>query len=1129
MNAPIFPNLPLQAELLPHGALLRLQAHGVMLNLFPGNLVEGGPANLWLRLQGDAGVVASTPLLGPLSPLRPLPTQPGVAWAAVGSWQGFELQLQLRLASTQAAWFWHLQLHNTGTAPQRIDLLHAQDIGLQPLATIRLNEYYVSHYLDLAPLQHAQHGAMVAARQNQPVAGRHPWLLLGSLRRAVSFATDGLQLLGLAVRNGGPMPALQHGLPGRRLQHEHALAALQDEVLELAAGERAGLGFFGIALANHAAASGPADLDWADTALALPEAQALALTGTPLAAVPASLFATAPWLPTLDLSLDELDTLFSPQRRHEEFESAGAAAAAAGAEAVAAGPGRLLSFFHADAAHVVLRAKEAAVMRPHGHLLRSGEHGVPDETALTSTVWMAGVFHSMVTQGHVGINRLLSTVRGSLGQFVSMGLRVFVRDPQDGAGWQRLSVPSAFEIRPDACRWLYRHAGGLLVVSSAVQHRPHALTLQLRVLQGPPLQLLISQHVVLGGDDGVATAPPLVLRAEGEGVSIGVPAGSELAARFPQGAFVVSPDGDSSFVRWGDDAVLWPDGASRGQSLFCIEAAAAPRFGLRIEGRLVVDTAPPAPLLLRMPTLTPPLAGPLASAAQRLADIGPWYLHNALVHYLAPRGLEQFSGGGWGTRDACQGPLEMLLALDQPGAVRDLLLRVFAAQQASGDWPQWFMFFDRDKHIRAGDSHGDIVFWPLVALGRYLTASGDAALLDVVLPFFDAPEPGTVWQHVQTALALIHQRRIAGTELAAYGHGDWNDSLQPADPALREHLCSAWTVTLHHQALLGLARGLQAAGRPAAATGLLHEAAAVRSDFGRLLVADGVVAGYALFEPGRPAELLLHPRDTRTGLHYSLLPMMHAVLENMLSPAQAQAQAALIDRYLTGPDGARLFDRPLVYRGGPMQLFQRAESSAFFGREIGVMYMHAHLRWAEMLAHLGRAQAFFDALQQAHPIALQSVVPQATRRQANCYYSSSDAAFADRIEAVADYDKLLRGEVPLDGGWRVYSSGPGIVIGLIIGRLLGVRREHAALVLDPVLPQALAGLRVRLPLAGCELELELQPGPLGHGPSSLLLDGAELAFSRGENPYRTGAAVVLMSELRARLQAGARRLVVYTG
>ena len=119
--------------------------------------------------------------------------------------------------------------------------------------------------------------------------------------------------------------------------------------------------------------------------------------------------------------------LFPGERRHEERDEQGA----------------LLSFFHGDDGHVVLRAKELRVQRPHGHMLRTGLHVTPDETALTSTAWMGGVFHSMVTQGHVSINRFLSTMHSYLGLFRSHGQRVFVE--LDGA-WHLLDVPSAFEM-----------------------------------------------------------------------------------------------------------------------------------------------------------------------------------------------------------------------------------------------------------------------------------------------------------------------------------------------------------------------------------------------------------------------------------------------------------------------------------------------------------------------------------------------------------------------------------------------------------------------------------------------------------------------------------------------------------
>ena len=1133
----------LKIEINANGSIRRIDCHGVMLNLFLGNEVEGGPANLWLR-RHVAGGVEAVPLLGPLGPLQSPahqsahpaePTPDPTMHEASGEWQGLSLRLQLRLAASQPAWFWHVSVQNKTSVAQTIDLVQVQDIGLSSYSAIRLNEYYVSHYIDIAPLQHARHGVVLAARQNLAVAGRHPWALVGSLRRGSTFATDALQVHGLALRTGALPQGIAEGLPGKRLQHEHALLAIQDAALTLAPGQQADLGFFGQVQADHPAATAPRDLALVDATLALPEAQGF--TPTPAATASAvnsvkavgtvsavntvnaasavntpnarSLFSTAPMLPALELDAADIDALFGPARRHEEREH-----------------GTLLSFFHGEHSHVVLRAKELQVQRPHGHILRSGAHLVPDETGLTSTTWMAGVFHSMLTQGHVSINRFLSTVHSGLGLFRSHGQRIFV---QTGGVWQQLGVPSAFEIEPDACRWVYKHAGGLMEVQSRALGAPHALELELRVLAGDPLHLLVTHHIALGDDDG-STALRVPRRVSAAGVFVGLPKRSQLAARFARGGFRISALPGSRIERVGGDELLFDDGASRGQPFVCIASAAVASFGLRIVGRLI-RTRAAAVDAVALPPWTAPAASPLAGDMARLADVMPWYLHNALVHYLAPRGLEQYSGGGWGTRDVCQGPLEMLLALNRPEPVRDLLLRVFAAQNADGDWPQWFTFFERERELRAGDSHGDIVFWPLLGLARYLIASEDAALLDEPVPFFAAsgglPANASLWQHVERALAVIRTRRIAGTHLAAYGHGDWNDSLQPADPALRERLCSAWTVTLHHQVFSLLASALRGIGRTKVATALEAEAAQVRADFQRLLVAGGVVTGYALFPPGQPAQMLLHPSDRLTGVRYSLLPMMHAMLENMLSPDQARTHLGLIQAHLQGPDGARLFDRPLPYRGGPEQLFQRAETSAFFGREIGVMYTHAHLRYAQALAHLGQAQCFFDALCKVHALGLRERVPSANLRQSNCYFSSSDAAFGDRYEAERDYGRVAAGSVALNGGWRIYSSGPGITIGLVVGSLLGIRRGKSVLTLDPVIPPALDGLRARLPISGQSVEVLYRVGARGCGPVRLELNGDELPFTRGANPYRNGAAEVLMAVLEPRLAANGNLLVVY--
>jgi CRISPR-associated protein Csx3 len=403
-------------------------------------------------------------------------------------------------------------------------------------------------------------------------------------------------------------------------------------------------------------------------------------------------------------------------------------------------------------------------------------------------------------------------------------------------------------------------------------------------------------------------------------------------------------------------------------------------------------------------------------------------------------------------------------------------------------------------------------------LAQYLIASGDKGVLEVRVPFFDsrgadAGEKGTVWEHAQRALSVIEKRVIPGTALAAYGHGDWNDSLQPADPALRERMCSAWTVTLHFQMLKTLARALRPIGRTNEASRLEQSADAVLKDFQRLLLVDGVLTGYAHFEDGGNVRYLLHPRDTTTGVRYSALGMIHAILEDLLTPEQARAHLAIIETHLSAPDGVRLFDRPMLYHGGTQRLFQRAETATYFGREIGLMYMHAHLRYAQALAHIGEADRFFRALCQANPINICSIVPTATLRQANCYYSSSDAAFADRYQASEEYGRVTQGEIALDGGWRVYSSGAGIALGLIVRHFLGLAWESDVLSVDPVIPSALNGLSVKTNVKGRAIEVHYRIGPAGFGVNEITLNNAKLSFTHGANPHRRGCALVPVSSV----------------
>ncbi|WP_210234887.1 cellobiose phosphorylase [Methylocystis sp. B8] len=1084
---------------------------GVLVNLFLGDEIEGGPANIYLRrLDGQGEAIG---LLAPLS--RKAVLFDSRSMKLVGEWRDISFTLTLLLSSSAASWFWRLALENRGKISQTFDLIYVQDLALADYGAARSNEYYVSQYVDHSPLFHPERGVVVASRQNQHAGGRNPWCIIGSLRRGVSFATDALQVYGLSTRAGGVPAALTRGLPGKRLQHEHSLAAIQDAPISLAQGERAECGFFGWLERDHPAATSPADLAFVDLALALPEAKSHCsnYASGQDASVPPSLFSSAPLLDVIELSEAEIVNLFGDDMREAERED-----------------GRLLSFFTGERSHVALKAKERAVLRPHGHILRTGGGLIPDEAAMTSTVWMFGVFNSMLTQGHVSINRFLSTTRSYLGLFRSHGQRLFVGA---GNGWRLLDEPSAFEMTPEACRWYYKHEAGLIRVESRALTETHELRLSIVVLSGAPLRFLLSNRIALDGDDGVDAAARY--ERDGEGVFVRPDVNSEVGRRFPHGGFRIDLLPGASLERVAGDEALFPDGVSRGEPFLCLIVAPASSICFRIQGRLL-----PLGLAAGMETdcywrgmslglhIFAPDGSPLGKDAARLGEILPWFAQNALVHYLAPRGLEQFSGGGWGARDVAQGPVEMLLALGRFEPLRDLLLRVFRQQNPDGDWPQWFGVFERDRCRRAEDSHGDIVFWPLLALAKYLCASGDQSILDEEALFFGeenaATERSTIGRHVERALTLIERRVICGTDLAAYGRGDWNDSLQPVDASMRENLCSSWTVTLYHQTVVALADAYQQLGLMVEAAHLRSQAERVRRDFQRLLIVDGVLAGLAFFQGTDDVEYLLHPRDAATGVSYRLIPMVHAIISGLFTPEQAREHLTLIERHLTAPDGARLFDQPMEYRGGLQKYFRRAESAAFFGREIGLMYTHAHLRYAEALWRYGDAEGFFRALCQANPIGVHSLIPSAALRQANCYFTSSDAAFADRYEARDQYRGVMLGTIPTEGGWRVYSSGPGVAVRLILCCFLGLTQENSALVLDPAIPPSLDGLRIEVALFGRPFEVSYRIARIGCGLIGVNLNGADLPFERRANPYRLGAAEIPIAAALSRMTDGVNRL-----
>ena len=100
---------------------------------------------------------------------------------------------------------------------------------------------------------------------------------------------------------------------------------------------------------------------------------------------------------------------------------------------------------------------------------------------------------------------------------------------------------------------------------------------------------------------------------------------------------------------------------------------------------------------------------------------------------------------------------------------------------------------------------------------------------------------------------------------------------------------------------------------------------------------------------------------------------------------------------------------------------------------------------------------------------------------------------------------------------------------LILRCFLGLRQEKTLLILDPVIPPSLDGLTIDWEMAGHCFEVEYRITGSGYGPIAVSLNGAALPFSRGDNPYRVGAAEIPMAEVHGKLTNGLNRLTIQLG
>ena len=426
-------SLGLSFEFLENGSLKSIEVDPIRISLKPATPFSKSGANLYLRKRTKPFEYKA--LLGPESNSRFHLSED--SFIARGNWADLDYICVLQLSKKSLSWQWLIEITNTSDDPVELDLIYLQDAGLKPVNAGLINEYYVSQYLERLILEDKNYGSVICCRQNMKESVGNPWLMITCKNRAIAASVDGMQFYGKTFRETGIPEGLSVIRLGGEYAGESSVLALQEKPFNLAHGDSHKSSFIGTYLPDHPQATSDNDLNQLAGLMIEFGDEILPQNSHDLITPDKNIFNTSAFLSVDDLSDKELTRFFDKERRHCEEEN-----------------GQLLSFFRKQNNHVILRAKEIIVDRPHAHIMQAKAGYVPDENIVSTTSYAYGVFNSHLTQGNTNFNILLSICPSQFNLAPETGQRIFV---EINGRRYLLGVPSAFEIGLNHCRWIYKH------------------------------------------------------------------------------------------------------------------------------------------------------------------------------------------------------------------------------------------------------------------------------------------------------------------------------------------------------------------------------------------------------------------------------------------------------------------------------------------------------------------------------------------------------------------------------------------------------------------------------------------------------------------------------------------------
>lgn len=1080
-------NNGLAIEFLESGNIRDIYKGNVKIKQIFSNNLENGANNIYLKVEKD-GNISVTPLMGPNTPSKFFIGKKSAMYK--GEFKGVNYSVLVTVNNDSL--FFTVDLKQT---PQTVaTVYYGMDVSIADGGAVKNNEAYVCQYIDHKAYL-GENGYVVCSRQNQ---GQASYLEQGSFSKVVSYSTDGFDFFKESYkRTNIPAALYDKTLSNRVYQYEFAYVALQSEAFDLSSDKQ--ITFY------------CSYLDSIDTKITKP----LLVQDVHKDYVDNVVDNYTELNFALDITFDnivngnrltsdELDNLF-PNKQFKEYKD-----------------NNLLSFFLEDKAYVTLPEKELLLERPTGNMIISGNY-LDFEQTLANTTYMFGVFSSQIVNGNTSFNKLTSNIRNSLNVQKISGMRIFIKLDNE---YRLLSMPSYFVAGLNYSKWGYKLDNDMLEVVTYVLTDSSKTVTKVSSKNNVCYDIIITEDIVLGPveheydinyklEDTVITFNPAVYGMQ--------------KSHYNEAMFGIKLNQPFELI---NDHIFYSDHQKRGENVLSLKlktysveiVTVADNFNSKLSYEYNSFEEESSKYLNQISKLLENIKIDYTEEDKYKNEFNSynyllfWYANNALIHYTSPHGLEQYNGAAWGTRDLCQGPAEFFLSTANFSEVRRIIINLFSHQyNENGNWPQWFMF-DRFYKIQQRESHGDIIVWPARLVGLYIKQTGDYDILNEKISFTDlntlefTQEKYTLLDHIKLEIENIEKSFIKGTYLSCYGGGDWDDTLQPANQKLTECMVSGWTVSLTYEMINYVSEAVKNTDNEYSKY-LSVLSKNIKDDFNKYIVIDGIPAGFIIFEDDGSVKPVIHPRDKDTNMKYRLLPFNRGIISGMFTTEEKDKGLDIIDKNLSYPDGVRLMDKTVKYNGGEKTYFQRAETGANFGREIGLQYVHAHIRYSQALGCVGDRDKFIHALSVVNPIIMTSEVKNALPRQRNSYFSSSDATFINRYDAMENYDSLKEGKVGVKAGWRVYSSGPGIYTYQVLTNLFGINYLGENICFDPIIPQDAKSFTIHIDIANKNREIKY----VNSGSKKVVTNNKEYTVQK-EEKYREGGILVPINELGDKIE-----------